>query len=97
MDDCACAAGSLQRGGIVVRKLIIAQRAGEGSGIIDSGGDSWCIEERNVGRINGCGWAGIAGILRPDTAELLLVILRRCQIHTTFTFAIHFSFANDDI
>ncbi|SUG64802.1 Uncharacterised protein [Salmonella enterica subsp. enterica] len=56
MDDCACAAGALQSGGIVVRKLIIAQRAGEGSGIIDSGGDNRCIGERNVGRINGCRW-----------------------------------------
>ncbi len=56
--------------GIVVRKLVIAQRAGEGSGIIDSGGDSWYIGERNVGRINGCGWAGIAGIVSRGHGKL---------------------------
>ncbi len=95
MDDCASAAGSLQRGGIVVRKLIIAQRAGEGSGIIDSGGDSWCIGERNVGRINGCGWAGIAGIVSRGHGKLFAAKLWRCQINTKFTVAIRFALAND--
>ncbi|KZF60233.1 hypothetical protein S121_23490, partial [Salmonella enterica subsp. enterica serovar Tennessee] len=59
MDDCACAAGSLQRGGIVVRKLIIAQRAGEGSGIIDSGGGRWGVGGGGGG--GGKGWGGGGG------------------------------------
>ncbi|VFS01931.1 Uncharacterised protein [Salmonella enterica subsp. houtenae] len=95
MDDCACAAGSLQSGGIVVRNLVIAQRAGERSGIVDSGGDNRCSGERNVGRIDGCGWACIAGIVSRGHSKLFAAKLWRCQINTKFTVAIRFALAND--
>lgn len=95
MDDCACAAGSSRVGVLSFVNWLLLSVPVEWSGIVDSGGDNRCIGERNVGRIDGCGWACIAGIVSSGHGKLFAAKLWRGQINTKFTVAIRFALAND--